>query len=65
MNVKANSKTSELFNKTQVLYNTGTRGDLLLKSTSSNKLELPAFVSSCVSDIYPHTATYLSNDQLT
>jgi hypothetical protein len=65
MSVKADSKTSELFNKTQTLYNTGARGDLLLKSNSSSKLELPVLTLSCVSEIYPHVACYLSNDQIT
>jgi hypothetical protein len=64
MSVKANSKTSELFNKIQALYNTGTRGDLLLKSNSPSKLELPAFTLFCISEVRPHTACYLSNDQL-
>jgi hypothetical protein len=65
MSVKADSKTSELFNKTQTLYNTGARGDLLLKSKSSKNHELPTLTLSCISEVRPHMACYLNDDQLT
>jgi hypothetical protein len=38
MEVKNNSKTSELFNKIQTLYNTGVRGDSIVKKVNQSSL---------------------------